>query len=151
MLPTLEELGIGFVPFSPLGKGFLTGTVDSTTHFADGDIRGTIPRFTAENRDANHILIDHVAELATARGATPGQIALAWLLHQPVVTSVIVGAKRPDQLADNIAATAVTLTADDLRALDAASKLPAEYPGWMFDMQGKNRRDQLSNQRAEPA
>ena len=80
ILPTLGELGIGFVPFSPLGKGFLTGTVDRTTSFADGDIRGTIPRFSEENRAANEALVGHVASLAESKEASPGQIALAWLL-----------------------------------------------------------------------
>ncbi|MET0782796.1 MAG: aldo/keto reductase, partial [Leifsonia flava] len=82
VLPTLAELGIGFVPFSPLGKGFFTGTVDSAAPFADGDVRGAIPRFDAENRRANQALVDHVAELAATRGVTPGQVALAWLLAQ---------------------------------------------------------------------
>ena len=82
VLPTLAELGIGFVPFSPLGKGFLTGTVDSSTTFADGDIRNRVPRFSAENRDANTALVERVRALADGRGATPGQIALAWLLAQ---------------------------------------------------------------------
>src|SRR5690349_813318 len=82
VLPTCAELGIGFVPFSPLGKGFLTGTVDSATQFAVGDVRATIPRFTAENRDTNRALVEHVSRLADAANATPGQVALAWLLLQ---------------------------------------------------------------------
>ena len=82
VLPTLAELGIGFVPFSPLGKGFLTGTVDQSTQFAAGDVRTTIPRFTADNRTTNQALVDHVTELARLKEATPGQIALAWLLAQ---------------------------------------------------------------------
>jgi aryl-alcohol dehydrogenase-like predicted oxidoreductase len=80
ILPACAELGISFVPFSPLRKGFLTGTVDPSTEFAEGDVRTTIPRFTAENRTANRALVDHVARLAAAKDATPGQIALAWLL-----------------------------------------------------------------------
>lgn len=79
MLPTLAELGVGFVPFSPPGKGLLTGAVDTTTAFTDGDIRATIPRFDQDNLAANQVLVDHVAMLARARNATPGQVALAWL------------------------------------------------------------------------
>ena len=101
VLPALAELGIGFVPFSPLGKGFFTGTVDPSTQFSDGDVRGTIPRFTPENRAANQALLQHVAELAAAKDATPGQIALAWLLaQQPWIVPAAVNAwkrMRPPQ------------------------------------------------------
>ena len=88
------------------------------------------------------------ATMATARGVSVAQIALAWLLHQPQVSSVIIGAKRPDQLADNLAATRLTLTADELRQLDAVSRLPREYPGWMLERQGEQRRKQLLDVRA---
>ena len=120
VLPTLAELGIGFVPFSPLGKGFLTGTVDQGTQFADGDIRATIPRFTAENRSANAALVAHVRELAQLRGATPGQIALAWLLAQHPWIVPIPGTRRLERLQENADATTVALSADEMADLNAA-------------------------------
>ncbi|CAH0185604.1 MULTISPECIES: aldo/keto reductase [unclassified Arthrobacter] len=122
VLPTLAELGIGFVPFSPLGKGFLTGTVNPSTSFADGDIRGTIPRFTAENRAANQALVDHVAGLAGAKGATPGQVALAWLLAQQPWIVPIPGTRRRGRLEENAAATAVALSADEVADLNAVAR-----------------------------
>ena len=121
VLPACAELGIGFVPFSPLGKGFLTGTVNAGTDFADGDIRATIPRFTAENRAANQALVQHVAVLAAVKGATPGQIALAWLLAQQPWIAPIPGTRRHERLAENAAATSVALSADDVADLDAAA------------------------------
>ena len=105
VLPTLAELGIGFVPFSPLGKGFLTGTVDSSTQFADGDVRGTIPRFTAENRTANHALVEHVADLAASKDASAGQVALAWLLAQHPWIVPIPGTRRRERLEENAGST----------------------------------------------
>ncbi|PJI86595.1 aldo/keto reductase [Luteimicrobium subarcticum] len=122
VLPTLAELGIGFVPFSPLGKGFLTGTVDAATAFTDGDIRSTIPRFTAENRDANRALVEHVTALAAHRGATPGQVALAWLLAQHPWVVPIPGTRRTSRIAENAAATAVALSADELADLDGLAR-----------------------------
>jgi len=121
VLPACAELGIGFVPFSPLGKGFLTGTLNPGTAFADGDIRATIPRFTEANRDANQALVDHVTGLARARGATPGQVALAWLLAQHSWIVPIPGTRRQERLAENAAATAVALSADDVADLNAAA------------------------------
>lgn len=121
VLPTLAELGIGFVPFSPLGKGFLTGTVDTSTQFSDGDVRGTIPRFTAENRAANQALVDHVAGLAATKNATPGQIALAWLLAQQPWIVPIPGTRRRERLEENAAAAAVALSADEVADLDAVA------------------------------
>lgn len=118
VLPTCAELGIGFVPFSPLGKGFLTGTVDASTSFAEGDVRATIPRFTAENRDANLTLVAHVRELAEARGATPGQVALAWLLAQQPWIVPIPGTRRLSRVRENAAATQVALSADERADLD---------------------------------
>lgn len=118
VLPALAELGIGFVPFSPLGKGFLTGTVDPSTQFSPGDVRGTIPRFTAENRAANQALVDHVAELAASKGASPGQIALAWLLAQQPWIVPIPGTRRRERLEENTAATKVALSADEVADLD---------------------------------
>ena len=119
ILPTLAELGIGFVPFSPLGKGFLTGAVTQETTFGDGDIRATIPRFEEENRAANQALVDHVAQLATARGATPGQVALAWLLAQDPWIVPIPGTRRVERIRENAESTSVPLSADDLADLDA--------------------------------
>jgi aryl-alcohol dehydrogenase-like predicted oxidoreductase len=121
VLPTLAEMGIGFVPFSPLGKGFLTGTVDTSTQFSDGDVRGTIPRFTAENRAANQALVNHVAGLAATKGATPGQIALAWLLAQQPWIVPIPGTRRRERLEANAAATTIGLSADEVADLDAVA------------------------------
>jgi aryl-alcohol dehydrogenase-like predicted oxidoreductase len=121
VLPACAELGIGFVPFSPLGKGFLTGTVDPATEFADGDIRVTIPRFSAVNRAANQALLDHVAGLAAASGATPGQIALAWLLAQHPWIAPIPGTRRRERLEENAGATHVALSADEVADLDTAA------------------------------
>jgi len=118
VLPTLAELGIGFVPFSPLGKGFLTGTVDPGTSFAAGDVRTTIPRFTAENRAANQALVDHVRTLARTKGATPGQVSLAWLLAQQPWVVPIPGTRRLERVEENAAATAVALSADERADLD---------------------------------
>ncbi len=119
VLPTLAELGIGFVPFSPLGKGFLTGTVTPATDFTPGDIRATIPRFTQDNRAANQRLVDHVQDLARAKGVTPGQVALAWLLTQQPWIVPIPGTRRAGRVAENAAATAVPLSADEVAVLDA--------------------------------
>src|SRR4051812_47616614 len=118
VLPTCSELGIGFVPFSPLGKGFLTGTVSAATEFAKGDVRATIPRFTAENRDANQTLVEHVTALATGKDASPGQIALAWLLAQHPWIVPIPGTRRLERVEENAAATRVPLSADDMADLD---------------------------------
>jgi aryl-alcohol dehydrogenase-like predicted oxidoreductase len=112
VLPTLAELGIGFVPFSPLGKGFLTGTVDATT-FSDDDIRRRVPRFEEENLAANQALVDHVKALASAKGVTPGQVALAWLLAQHPWIVPIPGTRRTSRIEENAAATAVALSADE--------------------------------------
>ncbi|GAA3735907.1 aldo/keto reductase [Leifsonia bigeumensis] len=121
VLPTLAELGIGFVPFSPLGRGFLTGDVGSSTRFAEGDIRATIPRFKAENRAANQALVDNVAGLAAAKGATPGQLALAWLLAQQPWIVPIPGTRRRERLAENAAATTIALSADELAELNSVA------------------------------
>ncbi|WP_349899756.1 aldo/keto reductase [Parafrigoribacterium soli] len=119
VLPALAELGIGFVPFSPLGKGFLTGTVDEATAFSAGDIRGTIPRFNEENRAANRALVKHVAAMADAKGATPGQIALAWLLAQQPWIVPIPGTRRTSRIEENATSTAVALSADERADLSA--------------------------------
>lgn len=122
VLPTLAELGIGFVAFSPLGRGYLTGTVDSKTRFADGDIRATIPRFSEENRAANQTLIDQIARLAHQKGASPGQIALAWLLAQHPWIVPIPGTRHSSRLQENSDATRVPLSADDLADLDTLAQ-----------------------------
>ncbi|MGA5461957.1 aldo/keto reductase [Mycobacterium sp. NPDC050041] len=118
VLPTCAELGIGFVPFSPLGKGFLTGTVSQTTDFATGDVRATIPRFTAENIAANEALVTQVRTLAEAKGAAPGQIALAWLLAQQPWIVPIPGTRRRSRIDENAGATEIALSADDVAGLD---------------------------------
>lgn len=118
VLPTCAALGIGFVPFSPLGKGFLTGAVDASTSFAAGDVRTTIPRFTAENRAANQALVEHIATLAQAKDATPGQIALAWLLAQHPSIVPIPGTRRIARIEENTGAAQLPLSADELSDLN---------------------------------
>ncbi|WP_030235021.1 aldo/keto reductase [Streptomyces sp. NRRL S-455] len=122
VLPTCAALGIGFVPFSPLGKGFLTGTVDASTSFTDGDVRATIPRFSAGNRAANQALVDHVATLAQAKGATPGQVALAWLLAQHPSIVPIPGTRRLPRVEENVGATQLPLSADELADLNELAR-----------------------------
>jgi len=132
VLPTLEELGIGFVPFSPLGKGFLTGKIDESAAFADDDIRNTIPRFTPEARKANQALVELLSDIARRKNATPAQIALAWLLAQRTWIVPIPGTRRLERLDENLGAVAVELTPDDLGDIErVASQLTvqgARYP-----------------------
>lgn len=132
VLPTLEELGIGFVPFSPLGKGFLTGTINPNSEFTANDIRATIPRFTPDAREANLALVERVKRVAERLGATPGQIALAWLLAQKPWIVPIPGTRRLARLDENLAATEITLSASDLTEIeDAVSSVDiqgARYP-----------------------
>jgi aryl-alcohol dehydrogenase-like predicted oxidoreductase len=132
MLPTLEELGIGFVPFSPLGKGFLTGKIDENTAFDKDDFRNIVPRFTPENRKANQALVDLLARIGKQKKATPAQLALAWLLAQKPWIVPIPGTTKLNRFEENIGAVAVELTADDLREIDsAASKIAVQgdrYP-----------------------
>jgi len=132
VLPTLEELGIGFVPYSPLGKGFLTGMVDENTTFDSSDIRNRIPRFTSEARKANQAVVDLLGKFAKTKKATPAQIALVWLLAQKPWIVPIPGTRRMERLDENIGAVAVGLTSDDLRDIESvASKitvLGARYP-----------------------
>jgi len=118
ILPTLEELGIGFVPFSPLGKGFLTGKIDENTTFDSTDFRNTVPRFSEENRKANQALVDLIGKFAGQKNATPAQIALAWVLAQNPWIVPIPGTTKLHRLEENIGAVNVELTADDLRELD---------------------------------
>jgi aryl-alcohol dehydrogenase-like predicted oxidoreductase len=121
ILPTLDELGIGLVPFSPLGKGFLTGTVSTETEFAAGDVRNSIPRFSEENRAANQALVQLVTEVAAAHKATPAQVALAWLLAQRPSIVPIPGTRRLSRLEENIGATDLDLSASDVEALGEAA------------------------------
>jgi aryl-alcohol dehydrogenase-like predicted oxidoreductase len=132
IIPTLEELGIGFVPFSPLGKGFLTGAINKDTKFAQNDFRNIVPRFSAENRDANQAVVDLLAAFAAERKATPAQVALAWLLAQKPWMVPIPGTTKLHRLEENLGAVKLKLTADDVRKLDeAAAKIPVQgerYP-----------------------
>jgi len=132
ILPTLDDLGIGFVPFSPLGKGFLTGKINEETKFDKTDFRNIVPRFTPENRRANQALVDSLSEIAERKKATPAQIALAWILAQKPWMVPIPGTTKLRRLEENIGAAAVELTADDLRQIDSATaKIPvqgARYP-----------------------
>ena len=141
ILPTLEELGIGFVPFSPLGKGFLTGKIDENTTFDSTDFRNTVPRFTPEARKANQALVDLLGKIAARKKATPAQIALAWLLAQKPWIVPIPGTTKLHRLEENIGAAAVELTPDDLREIEsAASKITvqgARYPEHLEQMVGR--------------
>jgi aryl-alcohol dehydrogenase-like predicted oxidoreductase len=132
ILPALEELGIGFVPFSPLGKGFLTGKINEETKFDKTDFRNIVPRFTPENRRANQALVDLVSKIAKRKKVTPAQIALAWILAQKAWMVPIPGTTKLNRLDENIGAAAIELTPDDLRQIDSAtSKIPvqgARYP-----------------------
>jgi len=141
VLPTVEELGIGFVPFSPLGRGFLTGKIDENTTFDSSDFRNSVPRFTPEARKANQALVDLLYRVAERKKATPAQIALAWLLAQKPWIVPIPGTTKAQRLEENIAAAAVELTSDDLREIDdAASTITvqgARYPESMQRMTGR--------------
>ena len=141
VLPTLEELGIGFVPYSPLGKGFLTGKIDENTAFDSSDFRNQLPRFTPEARRANQALVDLLSEIAQRKKATPAQIALAWLLAQKPWIAPIPGTTKLARLEENIGAVAIRLTQDDLREIDsAASQITvqgARYPEHIEQMSGR--------------
>jgi aryl-alcohol dehydrogenase-like predicted oxidoreductase len=141
VLPTVEELGIGFVPFSPLGKGFLTGKINENTKFDSSDFRNIVPRFTPEARKANQAFVDLLSKVAERRKATPAQIALAWLLAQKPWIAPIPGTTKLHRLDENIGAAAVELTSDDLCEIDsAASKIAAQgarYPETLERMTGR--------------
>jgi aryl-alcohol dehydrogenase-like predicted oxidoreductase len=141
VLPALEELGIGFVPFSPLGRGFLTGKMDENTDLKSNDFRSTLPRFTPEARKANQAVVDLLTNIGKQKGATPAQMALAWLLAQKSWIIPIPGTTKLPRLEENIGAVAVNLTADDLHEIDsAASKiavLGGRYPEHMQAMTGR--------------
>jgi aryl-alcohol dehydrogenase-like predicted oxidoreductase len=141
VIPTLEELGIGFVPFSPLGKGFLTGKIDENTTFHKTDFRNIVPRFTPEARKANQALVDVLAKIAAQKQATPAQLALAWLLAQKPSIVPIPGTRKLERLEENLGAEALQLTAVDLREIDsAASKITvqgARYPEHLQKLVGR--------------
>ena len=141
VMPTLEELGIGFVPFSPLGKGFLTGKIDETTTFASNDFRNIVPRFSPEARKANQVLIDLLGSIAARKQATPAQIALAWLLAQKPWIVPIPGTTKLTRLEENLGAAAIQLTADDLRQIESAAATitvhGARYPEHLQKLVGR--------------
>jgi len=141
VIPTLEELGIGFVPFSPLGKGFLTGKIDETTKFDATDFRNIVPRFTPEARKANQALVELLGKIAERKKATPAQIALAWLLAQKPWIVPIPGTTKLERLNENVGAAAIELTLDDRREIDsAASQIAvhgARYPEELERMTGR--------------
>ncbi|HEY4740559.1 MAG TPA: aldo/keto reductase [Candidatus Acidoferrales bacterium] len=140
VIPTLEELGIGLVPYSPLGKGFLTGKIDENTTFDKSDFRNSVPRFTPENRKANQAVVDLLTRIAKEKGATPAQIALAWLLAQKPWIVPIPGTTKLSRLDENIGSLEIKLTSDDLREINtAASKITIEgerYPEQLARMTG---------------
>jgi len=141
ILPLCEELGIGFVPFSPLGKGFLTGKIDETTSFAKGDFRNVVPRFTAGNRKANQVLVEVLGTLAASRKGTPAQVALSWLLAQKPWIVPIPGTTKVERLEENIGAAGVELTGDDLRRIgDALAAIEVQgdrYPASLASRVGR--------------
>ncbi|MBC9033034.1 aldo/keto reductase [Sphingomonas sp. JC676] len=141
VIPTLEELGIGLVPYSPLGRGFLTGKLDATTSFASDDFRSKLPRFQPDAMQANQAMVDLLGRIAAAKQATPGQIALAWLLAQKPWIVPIPGTTRLSRLEENIAAVDVVLTPEDLREIgDAAAEIAVEgnrYPERLEQMTGR--------------
>jgi aryl-alcohol dehydrogenase-like predicted oxidoreductase len=141
VLPTLEELGIGFVPFSPLGRGFLTGKMNENTAFDSSDLRSTLPRFTPEARKANQRLVDLLGQIAERKKATPAQIALAWLLAQRPWIVPIPGTTKLKRLEENIGAASIELTSDDLREIETAASMikvqGARYPEKLEQMTGR--------------
>jgi aryl-alcohol dehydrogenase-like predicted oxidoreductase len=141
VLPTLEELGIGFVPFAPLGKGFLTGKINEDTKFDNTDFRNTIPRFNPENRKANQALVDLLSKFAEKRKVTPAQLALAWLLAKKPWIVPIPGTTKLHRLEENLGAANVDLTPEDLRAIESASSNirieGARYPEWVEPLSGR--------------
>ncbi len=146
LVPMLRSEGLGLLVWSPLAGGFLSGKYGRDRQGEAGS-RRTAFDFPPVDKERAFDCIDAMRAIADARGVSVAQIALAWLLHRPAVTSVIIGAKNPEQLADNVAATRVELGADELARLDAVSALPSEYPGWMFTRQGEVRTKQLADAR----
>jgi aryl-alcohol dehydrogenase-like predicted oxidoreductase len=141
VLPTLEELGIGFVPFSPLGKGFLTGKISADTRFDANDFRNKVPRFDLENRKANQALVEVIEAFAQTKQATPAQVALAWVLAQKPWIVPIPGTTKPHRLRENLAAVSLQLTPEDLRALESAASginvHGARYPEHLQKLVGR--------------
>lgn len=141
ILPTLEELGIGFVPFSPLGKGFLTGKINANTQFDKTDFRAIVPRFSEENRKANQKLVDLLSDIAKQRNATPAQIALSWLLAQKPWIAPIPGTTKISRLEENLGAVNIELSKDDIHEIDSAfAAIPVQgerYPAQMQSLVGK--------------
>ncbi|SDJ14070.1 aldo/keto reductase [Billgrantia gudaonensis] len=146
IVPMLESEGMGLMVWSPLAGGLLSGKYSRDTEAEEGNRRATFD-FPPVDRERAFDCIDTMRRIAESRGVSVAQVALAWLLHQPAVTSVIVGAKRIDQLDDNLAASRIELSAAELDELDSVSALPPEYPGWMFTRQGEYRRQQLAESR----
>ena len=140
-MPTLEELGIGFVPFSPLGKGFLTGKIDESTKFDSTDFRNSVPRFTPEARKANQALVDLLGAIAKRKNVTPAQIALAWLLAQKPWIVPIPGTTKLHRLDENLGSAALELTSNDIKEIEsAASKITvqgARYPEHLLRLVGR--------------
>jgi aryl-alcohol dehydrogenase-like predicted oxidoreductase len=143
IVPMLKSEGVGLMVWSPLAGGLLSGKYNKGD--AEAGSRRQSFDFPPVDRERADVVIAAMRPIAESRGVSVAQVALAWLLHQPQVTSVIVGAKRPDQLADNVGATRLELGADELKTLGEASALPAEYPGWMFERQGEFRRKQVAD------
>ena len=143
LIPMLRSEGVGLMVWSPLAGGLLSGKYGREQQAEQGSRRLAFD-FPPVNKERAWDCVDVMRPMAQSRGVSVAQIALAWLLHQPQVTSAIVGAKRPEQLADNIAATQVTLSTDELEMISSASKLPPEYPGWMLARQGEYRRKQIA-------
>jgi aryl-alcohol dehydrogenase-like predicted oxidoreductase len=141
VLPVLEELSIGFVPFSPLGKGFLTGTIDETTTFDSSDFRNRVPRFAPEARRANQVLVDRLGAIADRKGATSAQIVLAWLLARRPWIVPIPGTRKVERLDENIGAASIELSGDDLREIDGISSefrvQGARYPEEFMRLSGR--------------
>ena len=150
LIPMLQSEGLGLMIWSPLAGGLLSGKYGRDRSSEAGSRRASFD-FPPVDKERAFDCVDVMREIAGERGASVAQVALAWLLHQPQVTSVIIGAKKAEQLADNIGATKVALGADELKRLDAVSRLPPEYPGWMFTRQGEVRRKQLADAGLAPA
>jgi aryl-alcohol dehydrogenase-like predicted oxidoreductase len=146
LIPMLRSEGLALMVWSPLAGGLLSGKYGREQQAEEGSRRIAFD-FPPVDKERAWDCIDVMRPMAESKGVSVAQVALAWLLHQPQVSSVIVGAKRPEQLADNIAATEVTLSAAELEQIDSCSRLPSEYPGWMFERQGEFRRKQLAEAR----
>ena len=150
LIPMLRSTGMGLLVWSPLAGGLLSGKYADAKQVEEGSRRSSFD-FPPVNKDRVKACIEVMRAIAQSHGVSIARVALAWLLHQPQVTSVIIGAKRPEQLADNIGSTEVTLTAEELEQIGKVSQLPGEYPGWMFEMQGKFRRSQIAEANGTPA